>query len=87
MKDIIYNGAPGMNHMVEFPGRLDSAIKFIEIELSNQVQRNVIVSIKIDDWFILLIPLYFFCDFINFAHSFLLIITLFILLRFLIKKK
>ena len=49
MKDIIYNGTPGMNHMVEFPGRLDSAIKFIEIELSNQVQRNVIVSIKIDD--------------------------------------
>ena len=42
-----------------------------------------LVSIKIDDWFILLIPLYFFCDFINFAHSFLLIITLFALVRFL----
>lgn len=46
-----------------------------------------LVSIKIDEWTILLIPLYFISDFLNLAHTFLIIITFSSFIRYLEKKE
>lgn len=46
-----------------------------------------LVSIKINEWTILLIPLYFISDFLNLAHTFLIIISVSSLIQYLEKKE
>jgi membrane protease YdiL (CAAX protease family) len=46
-----------------------------------------LVSIKIDDWKILLIPLYLISDFLNLAHAFLMIISICSFVQYFDKKE